>query len=53
MIGDARTDLDGAQTAGIRFIGRVRPGDRDPFSDDAVPVVSDLAELDRRWDELL
>ena len=51
--GDARTDLDGAQTAGIRFIGRVRPGDRDPFSDDAVPVVSDLAELDRRWDELL
>jgi phosphoglycolate phosphatase-like HAD superfamily hydrolase len=53
MIGDARTDLDGAQTAGVRFIGRVRPGDRDPFTDDAVPVVSDLAELDRRWDELL
>ena len=53
MIGDARTDLDGAQTAGVRFIGRVRPGDRDPFADDAVPVVSDLAELDRRWDELL
>jgi phosphoglycolate phosphatase-like HAD superfamily hydrolase len=53
MIGDARTDLEGAQTAGVRFIGRVRPGDPDPFAGEPVPVVSDLAELDRRWDELL
>lgn len=53
MIGDARTDLEGAQTAGVPFIGRVRPGDPDPFAGDQVPVVSDLAELDRRWDELL
>ena len=53
MIGDARTDLEGAQTAGARFIGRVRPGDPDPFAGEPVPVVSDLAELDRRWDELL
>ena len=53
MIGDARTDLEGAQTAGVRFIGRVRPGDPDPFAGEQVAVVSDLAELDRRWDELL
>lgn len=53
MIGDAHTDLEGAQTAGVRFIGRVRPGDPDPFAAERVPVVSDLAELDRRWDELL
>ena len=53
MIGDATTDLEGAQTAGVRFVGRVRPGDPDPFAGEQVPVVSDLAELDRRWDELL
>jgi phosphoglycolate phosphatase-like HAD superfamily hydrolase len=53
MIGDARTDLEGARAAGVRFIGRVRPGDPDPFAGEQVAVVSDLAELDRRWDELL
>jgi phosphoglycolate phosphatase-like HAD superfamily hydrolase len=53
MIGDATTDLEGAQSAGVRFIGRVRPGDPNPFAGEQVPVVSDLTELDRRWDELL
>lgn len=53
MVGDAMTDLEGARTAGVRFVGRVRPGDPDPFADEPVPVVGDLAELDRRWDELL
>jgi phosphoglycolate phosphatase-like HAD superfamily hydrolase len=53
MIGDAMTDLEGAQAAGVRFVGRVRPGDPDPFAGEQVLVVSDLAELDRRWDELL
>jgi phosphoglycolate phosphatase-like HAD superfamily hydrolase len=53
MIGDATTDLEGARAAGVRFVGRVRPGDPDPFAGEQVPVVSDLAELDRRWDELL
>jgi phosphoglycolate phosphatase-like HAD superfamily hydrolase len=53
MIGDARTDLEGARSARVRFVGRVRPGDPDPFAGEPVPVVSDLAELDRRWDELL
>jgi phosphoglycolate phosphatase-like HAD superfamily hydrolase len=53
MIGDATTDLEGAQAAGVRFIGRVRPGDPNPFAAERVQVVSDLTELDRRWDELL
>jgi HAD superfamily hydrolase (TIGR01549 family) len=52
MVGDATTDLEGAQAAGVRFVGRVRPGDPDPFAGAQVPVVSDLVELDRRWDEL-
>jgi phosphoglycolate phosphatase-like HAD superfamily hydrolase len=53
MFGDAMTDLEGAQATGVRFVGRVRPGDPDPFVEAQVPVVADLAELDRRWDELL
>jgi phosphoglycolate phosphatase-like HAD superfamily hydrolase len=53
MVGDAMTDLLGAREAGARFVGRVRPGDPDPFATQSVPVVSDLAELDRRWVELL
>jgi phosphoglycolate phosphatase-like HAD superfamily hydrolase len=53
MVGDARSDLEGAREAGVRFVGRARPGDRDPFENESVPVVADLAELDRRWSELL
>jgi phosphoglycolate phosphatase len=53
MVGDATTDLEGARAAGVRFVGRVRRGSSDPFAGEQVPVVSDLAELDRRWDELL
>lgn len=53
MVGDATTDLLGAREAAVRFVGRVRPGDRDPFESQPVPVVADLAELDRRWSELL
>jgi phosphoglycolate phosphatase-like HAD superfamily hydrolase len=52
MVGDARTDLDGAREAGVRFVGRVPPDGRNPFAADDVPVVSDLTELDRRWSEL-
>lgn len=52
MVGDAMTDLEGARAAGVRFVGRVRPGDPDPFATERVPVVSDLDELDRRWGEL-
>lgn len=55
MVGDASTDLEGARAAGVRFVGRVRPNHPDPFAGEPVPVpvVADLAELDRRWDELL
>jgi phosphoglycolate phosphatase-like HAD superfamily hydrolase len=53
MVGDATTDLEGARATGVLFVGRVRPDNPDPFAGEHVPVVSDLAELDRRWDELL
>ena len=53
MVGDARSDLNGAREAGVRFVGRVPVGAPDPFPDEDVPVVADLSELDRRWDELL
>lgn len=53
MVGDARSDLNGAREAGVRFVGRVPDGAPDPFAEDHVPVVRDLSELDRRWAELL
>ena len=53
MIGDARSDLNGARQAGVRFVGRVPDGAPDPFAEEPVPVVRDLSELDRRWAELL
>ena len=31
FIGDSRNDWQAAVTTGVRFIGRVRPGDRNPF----------------------
>lgn len=52
MVGDANSDLIGAREAGVHFVGRVRPGDPDPFAGENVPVVADMAELDRRWPEL-
>ena len=53
FLGDATTDLDGAREAGIPFIGRVRPGDPDPFADDpSIPVVEDLGQLDRDWEAI-
>jgi phosphoglycolate phosphatase-like HAD superfamily hydrolase len=53
MVGDAATDLAGAREAGVRFIGRVSADAPNPFLDADVSVVCDLAELDRRWAELL
>ncbi len=52
MVGDARSDLNGAREAGVRFVGRVPDGASDPFAKERVPVVRDLSELDRRWAEL-
>jgi len=53
MVGDARSDLNGAREAGVRFVGRVPAGAPSPFAEDEAPVVADLSELDRRWGELL
>lgn len=52
MVGDATSDLKGAREAGVRFVGRVPTAAADPFVGEDVPVVADLSELDRRWDEL-
>lgn len=49
FVGDAMTDLEGARGAGVPFVGRVAPGDPDPFEGEDVPVVEDLRELDREW----
>ena len=52
FVGDAMTDLEGARAAGTRFVGRVGPGRPDVFAGEGVPVVRDLAELDREWNAL-
>lgn len=53
FVGDAVNDLLAARAAGIPFVGRVPEGAAIPFPpDEAVLVVHDLAELDRRWAEL-
>ncbi len=53
FVGDADTDIDGARAAGVPFVGRVREGAPNPFADAGVRLVSDLAELDRDWDDLV
>lgn len=53
FIGDAMTDYDGARHHGVPFIGRVPPNGPSPFDGGEVDIVADLAELDRRWDEIL
>ncbi|MEX2195753.1 MAG: HAD family hydrolase [Thermoleophilaceae bacterium] len=49
FVGDAMTDLEGARGAGVPFVGRVAPGDPDPFASEDVPVVADLRELALEW----
>ena len=53
FVGDAMTDLEGAREAGVPFVGRVVPGEPDPFDGEDVRVVADLAELDAAWEELV
>ena len=46
FLGDSINDYEGARQAGIQFIGRVREGDKNPFSDVRVEhVVKDVAEF--------
>ncbi|MCW9039019.1 MAG: HAD hydrolase-like protein, partial [Rhodospirillales bacterium] len=44
MIGDAMTDYDAARKTGLRFIGRVAPGERNPFPK-GTEVVADLSNV--------
>jgi phosphoglycolate phosphatase-like HAD superfamily hydrolase len=44
FVGDAMTDHDAAQATGLRFIGRVPPGEESPFPP-ATAVVPDLTAL--------
>ena len=53
FVGDAMTDLEGARAGGIAFIGRMPPDVPNPFEGEDVPVVADMAELDRELERLL
>ena len=44
MIGDAMADYEGAQANGTAFLGRVRPGDKNPFPP-GTHIVPDLSTL--------
>jgi beta-phosphoglucomutase-like phosphatase (HAD superfamily) len=52
-VGDAPNDLQAAKAVGIRFVGRVRDGDPDPFTGNrsVEKVVKDLHELGRYLEE--
>jgi phosphoglycolate phosphatase-like HAD superfamily hydrolase len=53
FVGDSRSDQHAAREAGVRFVGRVAPGDESPFEpDERLLVVADLGELDGLWDSL-
>ena len=45
LVGDAWSDWDAAQQTGVRFVGRVSPGDANPFPAD-VAVIADLRGLE-------
>jgi len=49
FVGDAGNDLEAARAAGIRFIGRVCEGDRNPFAGQpgVDAVITGLSELER------
>lgn len=44
FVGDSTTDYDAARATGVPFLGRVAPGDADPFPA-GTAIVSDLTEL--------
>jgi HAD superfamily hydrolase (TIGR01549 family) len=49
FIGDAKNDFEAARTAGVRFIGRIKPGDENRFSGltGVESVIPDLREIAR------
>jgi len=54
FIGDAIDDLEGAQEAGVPFVGLVQPGNTNPFQGaELVATVENLGDLHRRWPGVL
>ena len=53
FVGDATTDIEGAREVGVPFIGRVPLSGPNPFEGEDVPLVKDMAELDRELERLL
>ncbi len=51
FVGDALTDMEAARAVGMPFVGRVPPGEADPFGLPHVKRVPDMAGLDGLWDE--
>ncbi len=49
FIGDSINDQEAATQSGVRFIGRVAPGQLNRFQRD-VAIVEDLTALDRQWE---
>ena len=50
--GPAMTDLLGARSAGVPFVGRVADGEDDPFAAESVLTIGTMSELDALWDRL-
>lgn len=49
FVGDSVSDQQAARVAGVRFVGRVAPGDESPFEpEDGLELVPDLAALAAR-----
>lgn len=54
MIGDAIADWEGARAQGIPFIGRVPPGQANPFpTEGTLAIIPDLTELAGNWKQWL
>lgn len=49
FVGDSESDQQAAHASGVRFVGRVAPGDESPFAaEDGLELVPDLAALAAR-----
>jgi len=49
FVGDSITDFAASSSVGVHFIGRVPPGESNPFPESVRWVVPDLSDLSRRW----
>jgi phosphoglycolate phosphatase-like HAD superfamily hydrolase len=53
FVGDSMTDFAASFSVGAHFVGRVKPGERNPFPESVRWIVSDLTELAGRWSSVL